>query len=117
MAAGGNREFGGDEYFDFSCSPCERREQGTKTDAKFYCAQCNECFCKTCLEFHGSFQSSKDHVVIGRDKIASWRRTTHVTASLEKCAKHPGKDIEMYCEDHLNLLCAVCVSLKHRYTY
>ena len=110
---------GCDAYYDFSCSPCERRN-GTDSEANHYCTECNELFCITCLDFHGSFQQTKDHNILGRDKVKSWRKqkksiNNPAPVVFEQCTRHLGQPVTMFCANHNTLLCHVCFSLEHRY--
>ena len=81
------------------CSPCERRNN-SKIEAKYFCTQCEEGFCTTCRDFHGSFQQTKDHKVLD--------------GPFEECFQHAGKPITMFCNKHDSLTCPVCIKRDHR---
>ncbi|WAR12030.1 TRI33-like protein, partial [Mya arenaria] len=96
-----------DLIHDFVCSPCH--EDKLNTEAKYFCGDCSKYFCDKCLTFHSKL--FKQHVVLGRKDVDKW---VGQGDALISCDFHPGKVIELLCEDHAEMCCHLCVSLNHR---
>ncbi|WAR12012.1 hypothetical protein MAR_026192, partial [Mya arenaria] len=96
-----------DLIHDFVCSPCQ--EDNLNTEAKYFCGDCSKYYCDKCLTFHSKIH--KQHVVLGRKDVDKW---VGQGDALISCDFHPGKVIELLCEDHAEMCCHLCVSLNHR---
>ncbi|XP_052815857.1 uncharacterized protein LOC128242658 [Mya arenaria] len=96
-----------DLIHDFVCSPCH--EDKLNTEAKYFCGDCSKYFCDKCLTLHSKL--FKQHVVLGRKDVDKW---VGQGDALISCDFHPGKVIELLCEDHAEMCCHLCVSLNHR---
>ncbi|WAR26751.1 TIF1B-like protein [Mya arenaria] len=105
MASRGSSIYkGSDLIHDYSCSKCE--ENDLNTEAQHFCPQCEHYLCDKCVGIHGDY--FKKHVVHGRGDFRKW-----VGYSMDKCDQHD-KELEVHCDDHLELCCSVCVALNHR---
>ncbi|WAR12046.1 TRI33-like protein, partial [Mya arenaria] len=96
-----------DLIHDFVCSPCQ--EDKLNTEAKYFCGDCSKYYCDKCLTFHSKIH--KQHTVLGRKDVDKW---VGQGDALISCDFHPGKVIELLCEDHAEMCCHLCVSLNHR---
>ncbi|XP_052815207.1 uncharacterized protein LOC128242175 [Mya arenaria] len=96
-----------DLIHDFVCSPCQ--EDKLNTEAKYFCGNCSKYYCDKCLTFHSKL--FKQHVVLDRKDVDKW---VGQGDALISCDFHPGKVIELLCEDHAEMCCHLCVSLNHR---
>ncbi|KAH3828115.1 hypothetical protein DPMN_130066 [Dreissena polymorpha] len=93
---------------DFTCDACH------KGLAQFFCQECSKCFCDNCVKLHK--QLFVDHErVLDRGRVAQWPVSTTALDRLEICSEHKEKKIQMFCEDHSELLCQTCISSQHRY--
>ncbi|XP_052781903.1 uncharacterized protein LOC128218297 [Mya arenaria] len=55
------------------------------------------------------------HTVFGRKDLDNWAgSTTTITNAVEICERHPGKSLELVCDDHDQLCCHVCIAVDHR---
>ncbi|KAH3796221.1 hypothetical protein DPMN_149789 [Dreissena polymorpha] len=94
---------------EIRCAPCSRENR--KVDATKFCEDCNEHLCEKCVHDHQKFIVTKIHKITGK-------RTTKQTAARpklsDKCTHHEGKVLELFCTDHDELCCSVCVAVSHR---
>ncbi|WAR26056.1 hypothetical protein MAR_011760 [Mya arenaria] len=100
-----------DLIHDFSCSPCE--EDGLNSEAGYFCVDCSKYYCSRCESKHGGL--FKRHRVLDRKDVKKWAAVPGtVVDDLEICEHHPGKKVELFCRDHQELCCHICVSVGHR---
>ncbi|WAR26041.1 TRI33-like protein [Mya arenaria] len=102
-----------DLIHDFTCSPCE--EDGLNSEAQSFCVECSKYYCSRCEPKHdGLF---KRHSVLGRKDVGKWTPLPHtIVDDLERCERHPREALKMFCKDHDQLCCHVCVSVDHRHS-
>ncbi|XP_053389648.1 uncharacterized protein LOC128552632 [Mercenaria mercenaria] len=107
---------GSDENRRVYCQSCDR--DGPRLPAQGYCVDCKENLCATCSTHHKRHTLSRHHNLLD-EKSAS---ETLSSASLHprqpdklktRCPKHMKEMIKFYCQNHLALLCSVCVTLEH----
>ena len=96
---------------DYSCEVCESKN--IQASADFFCEKCSKCFCKKCLYHHD--QINVNHLTYGRGETNKWPLAKKLEDLLLKCDVHNNKKLKMFCQDHSQLCCSDCVSLKHRY--
>ncbi|KAH3806098.1 hypothetical protein DPMN_134412 [Dreissena polymorpha] len=101
---------GSDLVFDFSCDICDENEINKQAD--MYCEKCSKCLCGSCMQHHN--QLYKKHVVFGRADLTEWPVTKATDDPIELCRDHKGKKMEVFCEDHYELLCTVCHVHNHK---
>ncbi|WAR26026.1 TRI33-like protein [Mya arenaria] len=100
-----------DLIHDFSCSPCE--ENGLNSEANYFCVDCSKYYCSRCESKHGGL--FKRHRILDRKDVKKWAAVPGtVVDDLEICEHHPGKKVELFCGDHQELCCHICVSVEHR---
>ncbi|KAH3823908.1 hypothetical protein DPMN_125733 [Dreissena polymorpha] len=101
---------GSDAVYDYVCSVCE--ESNTLTEAKFNCERCYKFYCDGCVDLHN--QLFKTHSVTGRENKNAWpvsKATKHI---IEKCSAHKNEKLKMFCENHSELCCHLCILQGHR---
>ncbi|WAR26163.1 hypothetical protein MAR_011867 [Mya arenaria] len=99
-----------DLIHDFTCSPCE--EDGLNSEAQYFCVDCSRYYCSRCESKHGGL--FKRHKVLDRKDVKKWVAVPEtVVDELERCERHPGKAVELFCGDHQQLCCNICVSVDH----
>lgn len=92
------------------CGTCE--EGGDSTVASFWCRDCAEPLCQSCLKYHRLMKISRKHKIEELDSIK--HHPTRVLSVPQPCPDHVGKDIELFCADHNSLCCVMCVATEHR---
>ena len=102
---------GSDVLYDYECSSCY--EDGLNTEAQHFCRDCIECFCDKCVSHHNKVL--RKHTVLGRKDVSQWSAVSSKVDASVRCDQHQTKPLELYCEDHDQLCCHICVSTDHRY--
>nr|XP_022297633.1 uncharacterized protein LOC111106999 [Crassostrea virginica] len=76
-----------------------------------YCFECQEAMCEACTKFHGKLASSRSHTICPLHKAmgADLQPNNYKT-----CRKHPDRPVELVCNDHEQLCCALCAGTNHR---
>jgi hypothetical protein len=113
MANGG---IGSDEFVNFKCCLCEKKN--ITKEADIYCVECQDYYCSSCTDFHKLFPLMSTHQVIDKSSF----NTVSLQKSLpcfpvEKCEVHKSKLLDMYCADHDDVACATCIAIKHRFDF
>ena len=100
------------------CQPCD--EEGPRLQAHGYCTDCKEHLCRACFTFHKKHKLSKHHKLLNATSMPkalqqpSPSNQTNLHDQLTTpCLKHAKEIIKFYCHYHKELLCSVCVTLKH----
>ncbi|KAH3794137.1 RING finger domain and kelch repeat-containing protein DDB_G0271372-like [Dreissena polymorpha] len=101
---------GSDLIYDYSCEICEENEINKQAD--MYCEKCSKCYCSSCVQHHN--QLFKKHTVFGREDLTKWPVTKATYDPIELCREHKGRKMEVFCEDHNELLCTVCHLQNHK---
>lgn len=115
------------EVVGINCSACAKN--GTRNYAEKYCVECQEYFCKACIQMHGNFTMMSMHSLLVISEIEGDHGTTgnttgtpllatHSTSLLqlptERCTKHPTKVVDMFCKTHDVVGCSVCFSPHYK---
>lgn len=95
---------------DKLCGTCE--EGGDSTLASYWCRDCAEPLCDSCLKYHRLMKISRRHKIEEMEIIK--RHPKRILSVPQPCADHVGKDIELFCADHNTLCCVMCVATEHR---
>ncbi|KAH3809555.1 hypothetical protein DPMN_137928 [Dreissena polymorpha] len=101
---------GSDLFFDFSCNTCKGNDRNT--EAEFYCRDCSKVYCGKCSEYH-NFLYQK-HVTLDKKNISKWPVSDATFDVREQCQVHKDRKLETFCEDHSELMCAVCHVYSHK---
>ena len=96
---------------DLMCGACRRDGEGK--GATDYCISCMEALCDNCSKYHKKNLASSNHKLCTVTDLQ--KRDVLTMVSLEsKCLVHKDRPIELYCNDHEEPCCTMCVSTKHR---
>lgn len=94
------------------CMMCERLGAETMSKASYFCVECSDTLCDTCTKYHNSVKFQTKHEVKTIGAFSSEDLTAN--AFKNSCADHKNKSLELYCEDHEEPCCSMCVSIQHR---
>lgn len=93
------------------CEPCLRDNEREKTSD--YCLSCNEYLCMLCVKYHRKNMASRDHTIIKISEMLSMPIVPEKRLS-NCCPKHKNEKIQMYCHEHEQPCCGLCVGTEHR---
>lgn len=68
--------------------------------------------CDSCTKYHNSVKFQIRHKVKAIGDFSSEDLTANAFKS--SCTDHKNKPLELYCEDHQERCCSMCVSIQHR---
>ena len=91
------------------CEKCNKR------DVNGFCRDCGEFICNTCIEMHQTWKELSTHKVISLEQLKS--DATEMVSPTKKtlyCSKHPGKELDLFCETDKELICRDCIIKTHR---
>ncbi|XP_052101090.1 transcription intermediary factor 1-beta-like [Mytilus californianus] len=91
------------------CDVCD--SQHLTIDAIFWCLECDEGLCTTCLKYHNASKLSKNHEVISVDNYK--QLPSFMTSVQQYCSDHD-KKYQLYCLQHEIPCCTHCVSAIHK---
>lgn len=89
------------------CGPCDYDNE--KTIAVSWCTQCLEPLCRSCAHSHKRFR----HVIVPVETVTKEKQVELLDVD-EPCIKHAGKVLEVYCVDHKEVCCVICLATSHR---
>ncbi|CAC5395553.1 unnamed protein product [Mytilus coruscus] len=91
-----------------SCGVCD--SQHTKTNADYWCPECDEGLCSQCLKYHSASKALRNHGVISVD---NYKQLPPSIANISPyCSQHDRK-FQNYCPQHEYLCCPLCVQSNH----
>lgn len=96
----------------YQCCFCEGKK--VKRNAEYYCESCNVYYCQKCVTIHDVVPSMSKHVILDKSHFESdsgVRRLPSIPT--ERCADHPTKVVDMFCESHKEVGCETCMVTKH----
>ncbi|OWF41720.1 E3 ubiquitin-protein ligase TRIM56 [Mizuhopecten yessoensis] len=79
--------------------------------ANAWCIECGEALCTDCRVAHKKVRQTKKHQVI--DLEDAFHNVLAYSRSNEECTKHPETMLELFCLNHKELCCALCVPTLH----
>ena len=91
------------------CEKCNKR------DVNGFCRDCGEFICNMCIEMHQTWKELSTHKVISLEQLKS--DATEMVSPTKKtlyCSKHPGKELDLFCETDQELICRDCIVKTHR---
>ena len=91
------------------CEKCNKR------DVNGFCRDCGEFICNMCIEMHQTWKELSTHKVISLEQLKS--DATEMVSPTKKtlyCSKHPGKELDLFCETDKELICRDCIVKTHR---
>ena len=91
------------------CEKCNKR------DVNGFCRDCGDFVCEACIEVHQTWKEFSTHTVISLEQLKS-DATEMVTPTKTTlfCSKHPGKELDLFCETDQELICRDCIVKTHR---
>ena len=103
-----------DDGSQFECSPCDY--EGVKKEAKYYCPQCQDYLCDACKSVHQKISSTRSHKIVSGSlmPMKTENKTNEGIKQGVQCPCGGGKNISLYCKDHVKVMCGDCKTLKHR---
>lgn len=93
-----------------NCKSCLRDD--TNECAEYWCFDCDEPLCGTCLKNHKKNKFLMNHHVVDLDFIDIFPTST--LSSVSHCSKHGDGRADLYCSDHDILCCRHCMTESHR---
>ena len=106
-----------DETFNFRCTKCGRKKK--RVEAVNGCNECSEYYCQACTDDHQTFFGVGTHNLLDvtSNNQATGQQRQNIEFPTEKCKKHPGKVINMFCVKHDVAVCSDCFLDNHRYVF
>ena len=97
------------DVLDTLCTPCTSEN---KPVAAFrFCAQCREYLCQNCVWHHKKLRLTKYHYLSAFASASTDNNSDGMVD--ERCLKHNGKMVSMFCSYHEEIGCHVCMSENH----
>ena len=91
------------------CEKCKERE------VNGFCRDCGKFVCETCIEVHKTWEEYSTHKVISLEQLKSYAtEKVPPTKKILYCSKHPGKELDLFCETDQELICRDCIVKTHR---
>ena len=95
------------------CAPCQ--STGESLPAVKFCITCSESLCRTCVDFHMKFRSTKSHKLVDCSTQDSGNfKGAQLLATYVVCPDHDDSTVKVICEDHNVLCCLTCATITHR---
>ena len=91
------------------CEKCKKRE------VDGFCRDCGKFVCEVCIEMHKTWEGFSTHKVISLEQLKN--EATEMVPPTRKilyCSKHPGKELDLFCETDQELICQHCIVKTHR---
>ncbi|KAH3829874.1 E3 ubiquitin-protein ligase TRIM56-like [Dreissena polymorpha] len=92
------------------CEPCKLNK--ASKIAMSWCQQCNEALCEDCTKCHKSMKATSAHEISGLENVRSNPQPSVKEEVM--CREHGKKEVDMYCKDHEEPGCGVCMASDHR---
>ncbi|XP_060555811.1 uncharacterized protein LOC132716533 [Ruditapes philippinarum] len=107
-----NKDIHSDEVFDALCSMCKNR--GKTTEGEKFCVDCHDYFCINCVQVHSQVPVCVSHKVLDISQVKPGTNKDLPRAPTERCDRHLHKYIDMYCHNHDDVGCSICMTIDHR---
>jgi hypothetical protein len=108
MAASDN---GSDYFDDKKCTIC--KSKGIIKESTTFCLECSDHYCLQCSGMHRFFPALQGHTLLDQYKCNDHSLLENSTSdSTERCPSHKAQQLELYCEDHDEVVCLLCVAIK-----
>ena len=101
-----------DEIYDMVCGPC--KTENVNKEAKHYCEQCQEHLCDACQGAHRKLKATKNHDILSGSQMPKASGVTLQPACSVFCSCNQNREVVVYCEDHDDVICDSCATVKHR---
>ena len=101
-----------DEAYDIVCGPC--KTDNINKEAKHYCEQCQEHLCDSCQDTHRKLKATKNHSILSGHHMPTTSDVIQRPACSVSCSCSQNQEVVVYCEDHDDVICDSCATVKHR---
>ena len=101
-----------DEIYDMVCGPC--KTENLNKEAKHYCEQCQEHLCDACQGTHSKLKATKSHSILSGRHMPKASGVAPRPACSVYCSCNQNREVVLYCEDHDDVICDSCATIKHR---
>ena len=101
-----------DEIYDMVCGPC--KTENLNKEAKHYCEQCQEHLCDACQGTHSKLKATKTHSILSGRHMPKASGVAPRPACSIYCSCNQNREVVLYCEDHDDVICDSCATIKHR---
>ena len=101
-----------DEIYDMVCGPC--KTDNVNKEAKHYCEQCQEYLCDACQGAHRKLKATKSHNILSGRHMPKASGVTPRPVCSVYCSCNQNREVVVYCEDHNDVICDSCATVKHR---
>ena len=101
-----------DETYDIVCVFC--KTDNVNKEAKHYCEQCQEYLCNVCQDSHRKLKATKNHNILSGHHMPTSLGVTPRPACSVSCSCSQNQEVVVYCEDHDDVICDLCATVKHR---
>ncbi|XP_045216946.1 uncharacterized protein LOC123566699 [Mercenaria mercenaria] len=100
----------------YSCTFCLLHRK--KLPAEGFCVDCDEYLCAICYKYHLRPRPTRNHTLLRKSQIPRRPGNPKVDDVLvEKCKKHRGRIVDMYCEKCDRVGCTTCMAEKHEFCH
>lgn len=103
----------GDKSEDNPCAVCLRDHKQVK--AENWCRECQEFICAFCTGQHRIFVSLQNHRILEITALHDKEKGPQVPNLDEPCCAHAGEYLKVFCFDHDEFCCSICVATHHRH--
>lgn len=103
----------GDKPDDNPCAVCLRDNKQIK--AENWCRECQEFICAFCTGQHRIFVSLQNHRILEITALHDKEKRLQVPNLDEPCCAHAGEYLKVFCFDHDEFCCSICVATHHRH--
>jgi hypothetical protein len=87
-------------------------KEGKNVAAIKHCVECDENLCQKCLGDHNKFSVMRGHQLLDTVKQLSGKKQELPS---QRCERHGGKLIDVYCPGHDKVGCSTCMTIEHRF--
>ena len=101
-----------DEIYDMVCGPC--KTENLNKEARHYCEQCQEHLCDACQGAHRKLKATKNHNILSGRHMPKASGVAPRPACSVYCSCSQNQEVVLYCEDHDDVICDSCATVKHR---
>ncbi|XP_063440550.1 uncharacterized protein LOC134721443 [Mytilus trossulus] len=91
------------------CGVCEA--QDVVKEAAFWCPECNEGICTSCEKHHRASRGTRKHEVTSID---DYKQIPPIIASINQYCPEHDKKYQLYCSQHEQLCCPLCLTTNHK---
>lgn len=89
------------------CEPCQTED--LSSTASKWCTNCEEALCVECERSHRKNKASRNHVLVDLLSAKSLPKV-----KVQECLSHEEQKLDLFCIDHDELCCRLCMTENHR---